>query len=247
MKLPTFGNEYDGPKQRELIRLLELTLRQLREAMSGAGIEPGGSTGGGGPTTGGGSSGGGSTVTLSNSTPRPLGTVALPGTSGQASRSDHVHRLPTLQELGAEAVGAALAIIRAHELAGDPHPQYMAADDGIFPTELIPATEKITMDSIIITVDDPTYTMDSVGSQNETLVPEHKILLIGDQGLDVRGSLNLKGTLASFAASMAPAAPSEGEIKVYEGSEFPQINGKALFIRTGQYADPEIVELWGKL
>lgn len=154
---------------------------------------------------------------------------------------------PTLQELGAEAVGAALAIIRAHELAGDPHPQYMAADDGIFPTELIPATEKITMDSIIITVDDPTYTMDSVGSQNETLVPEHKILLIGDQGLDVRGSLNLKGTLASFAASMAPAAPSEGEIKVYEGSEFPQINGKALFIRTGQYADPEIVELWGKL
>jgi hypothetical protein len=234
MKLPTFGNEYDGQKQRELIRLLELTLRQLRDAMSAAGV---GTTGGSSGSTGG--STGGPTVTLSNTTPRPLEATGRPGTSAQASRSDHVHRLPTLQELGAEAVGAALAIIQAHELAKDPHPQYLTADDGIFPTELIPGAEKVTMDSIIITVDDPTYTMDSVGSQAETLVPEHKILLIGDQGLDVQGTLNLKGSLMSVA--------SDGAIRFFAGPDFPQASGKALFIRTGQYADPEIVELWGKL
>lgn len=66
----------------------------------------------------------GPAVPLSDTQPAPLGTVA-PGVSTEASRSDHVHAMPTAAQVGADTSGAASAAIIAHESAPDPHPQYL--------------------------------------------------------------------------------------------------------------------------
>lgn len=47
-------------------------------------------------------SGGGGGAPLSNATPQPLGT-AVPGTSAECSRADHVHAKPTASDVGAIA------------------------------------------------------------------------------------------------------------------------------------------------
>ena len=49
---------------------------------------------------------------LSDDTPEPLGTASA-GTSDEASRSDHVHAMPSAADVGAVAEGDAITILRA--------------------------------------------------------------------------------------------------------------------------------------
>lgn len=108
MKLIDMGDQYDGGKMRQLIRLLELELTRLSRRVSTEET----------------SSSGGSSVALSDSNPSPLG-VAAPGTGAQASRYDHVHEMPDAGDVGAESAGA----VAAHVAASDPHPQYLQSAD----------------------------------------------------------------------------------------------------------------------
>jgi len=151
MKLPDFGDSYDGKQMRELVRMLEYALRR-------SGSASGGSSGG-----------------LSDALPRPLGT-ASPGVSGSGSRSDHVHELPSAEEVGADPAGTAAATLGAHVAQANPHPQYaLAADVGrIFPFSTNLVAEGTTLE-----------------------VPADYNLLIEDGGIDVDGELVLFGAIVS--------------------------------------------------
>lgn len=63
---------------------------------------------------------------LSDATPQALGTAAA-GTSGEGSRADHKHAMPTAAQVGADPAGTAAAGDAAHLAASDPHPQYPLA------------------------------------------------------------------------------------------------------------------------
>lgn len=110
MRLPTFTNNYDGDKMRELVRQLEFALQRLAEADAG---------------------GGGSSSGLSDNPALPLGTAAS-GTSASGSRSDHVHPLPSASQVGADPAGSATNAINAHLDQPNPHPQY-ALEGDFFP------------------------------------------------------------------------------------------------------------------
>lgn len=69
-------------------------------------------------------SGGG--AALSDDTPEDLGTAAA-GTSDEASRSDHAHKMPSAADVGADAAGTAAAAVAAHAALPDPHSQYTTA------------------------------------------------------------------------------------------------------------------------
>lgn len=102
MKLPQLGDSYSGESMRELVRQLELTITRLQNQVASSSV---------------------TTTDLSDATPRPLGSAA-PGTATLASRSDHVHPLPTAADVGADVSGTAAAAVAAHEAESNPHPQY---------------------------------------------------------------------------------------------------------------------------
>jgi len=87
------------------------------QAASGA-PGPQGETGPAGPA--------GPGATLSDATPKPIGTAA-PGTGAAVSREDHVHAMPTAADVGADPAGTAASAVGTHEGAADPHPQYTTA------------------------------------------------------------------------------------------------------------------------
>jgi hypothetical protein len=70
---------------------------------------------------------------LSDELPEALGAVAA-GASEEASRSDHVHAMPSAANVGADPTGTALGLITAHEAAANPHPAYLtqAEGDGLY-------------------------------------------------------------------------------------------------------------------
>lgn len=142
MRLPTLGDEYSGAQMRELVRLLELALnRNTVTASGGSGA-------------------------LSNSNPANLGTPS-PGVSTSASRADHVHRLPSAGDVGADPAGAASGAIAAHVAATNPHPQY---EQFPFSTTVVLAGDTLT-------------------------VPTELNLLLTRRGLDIRGTLDLRGAI----------------------------------------------------
>lgn len=68
-------------------------------------------------------------VTLSDVTPQALGTAGA-GTGTRPSRDDHVHPMPTAENVGADPAGTASAAMTAHTSASDPHSQYTTALSG---------------------------------------------------------------------------------------------------------------------
>lgn len=55
----------------------------------------------------------GPAANISDATPEPLG-VASPGADTEASRSDHVHVMPSASDVGADATGTAASAVSAH-------------------------------------------------------------------------------------------------------------------------------------
>lgn len=157
MRLPTLGDEYSGSQMRELVRLLELALN--RSAATAAG----------------------GSAALSDSNPANLGPPS-PGASTSASRADHVHRLPSAGDVGADPAGAASGAIAGHVAASNPHPQY---EQFPFSTNLIPAGEKVE-------------------------VPERFNLLLTRRGIEIRGTLDLRGAIIDVNPSIKAVPPPSG-------------------------------------
>lgn len=121
------------------------------------------------------SDGSGGATGLSNADPNPLGT-ASPGTSPQGSRSDHVHQMPTAAQVGADPVGAAASAIGTHVAQVNPHPQYLT-EQFPFSTNLIEAGRNL-------------------------LVPSSYNLLITESVFEVRGSIDLRGSIVGVCPNL---------------------------------------------
>lgn len=160
-RLPTFGSVYEPQKMKELVRLLELFLNGQNSV------------------TGGGSSSG-----LSDAIPQPLGTASA-GVGTAASRDDHVHAMPSADDVGADAQGAAATAIASHVAEANPHPQYLQAGDI---TEFPFSTDRVDADTTLT-------------------VPEEYNLLLTNRGLDVRGTLDVRGQVFSVSPSV-PESPA---------------------------------------
>ena len=80
-------------------------------------VGPAGATGAQGPIGPQGDQGpqgpAGPAANISDATPEPLG-VASPGSDTEASRSDHVHVMPSASDVGADASGTAASAVSAH-------------------------------------------------------------------------------------------------------------------------------------
>lgn len=61
-----------------------------------------------------------------STTPAALGTAGV-GTSTTLARADHVHAMPSAEDVGADPSGTAAAAVAAHVAATDPHPQYLTS------------------------------------------------------------------------------------------------------------------------
>lgn len=118
------------------------------------------------------SGGGGGSASLSDATPVALG-VAAPGNGTEASRWNHVHPMPDASQVGADPAGTASAAIAAHVAAPDPHPVYLLK------TDVVP------------------YSISRVEAGQTVTIPRYHNLLITDDGIDVLGTLDLRGALFS--------------------------------------------------
>lgn len=86
---------------------------------------------------------GGSDVELSDAAPKPLGSAASPGTGTLAAREDHVHKMPTAQDVGALPSDGTAA--NASKLGGKDAADYYNNENLVFDDAPVPgSTNPIT-------------------------------------------------------------------------------------------------------